>query len=584
MSYEKATVMSYLRKIHDQELVLPAIQRDFVWDEQHIYNLLDSIFRGYPFGTLLFWNTRQRVQYRQFTLAWSEDERYTYEIKPEGSKATLVLDGQQRLQSLYVAIYGSLDNRKLYFDLLSGDKPEDVSQAMYIFQFMNSNQAELENQAKTGQAYWVPLSEITNIDNYGQMTAKVQRYLDQLDLPAASENGMRLSSNVSTAYHSLKSDQVLNFFTVDKEYGDDRIITNQDEILEIFVRVNSGGQVLTKSDLMFSLMQLNWEGAADSISDLVEKLNKKGRFSFDKDFILKCALVCVGEGARYEVAKFRKEETLEKIKQKFPAIERALENCVEFIVDTGRFLDGRILRSYNTLIPFVYFYYLQPKQEILGEAERMHMNHALYLSLMTTVFSRFADNYIDSVVSNVLIPAHNQQPGIFPLSGFRRFIYEKRDKAELDDWLLQNSLPLLMNILDNGRVLPEGKRARVPEYDHIFPKSKLHELGFEENLINHFANMRLIPAKDNNWKRDQDPQPYFANKPEVMNYYLMPPGLLEYEQFNDFLQARRALIWNKVNTFLGITSETGLGQPAANMPPPRALPARSPPSPYPSQS
>jgi hypothetical protein len=202
---------------------------------------------------------------------------------------------------------------------------------------------------------------------HGHMTAKAQQYLARLQLSADSVDGMRLSDNVSTAYYALKSDQILNFYTVDKEFGDDGMSTSKDEILEIFVGVNSGGQVLTKSDLMFSLMQLNWEGAADSIADLVERLNKKGRFNFDKDFILKCALVCVGEGANYEVAKFRNEATIEKIQTEFPNLDRALINCVDFIVNTSRLLDERIFRrSYNTLIPFVFFFYQQADQEIKG--------------------------------------------------------------------------------------------------------------------------------------------------------------------------------------------------------------------------
>jgi hypothetical protein len=556
MSYEKATIMSYIRKIHEKELVLPAIQRDFVWDEDHIYSLLDSIFRGYPFGTLLFWNTKQRVQFREFTLAWKEDERYTYDIKPEGKKATLVLDGQQRLQSIYVALYGSLDNKRLYYDLLSGDEPEDVSQAKYIFQFLSPVQAEAENKERYGQVFWVQLSDIANLDTHGRMTAKAQQYLANQKLSAGSENGMRLSNNVSTAYYALKSDQVLNFYTVDKEFGDDGISTTQDEILEIFVRVNSGGQVLTKSDLMFSLMQLSWEGAADSIADLVDRLNKKGRFNFDKDFILKCALVCVGEGAKYEVSKFRNEPTIEKIEKEFSKLDRALINCVDFITNTSRLLDERIFRrSYNTLIPFVFFFFQQPEQDIKGEDIRLVLNQALYLSLMTAVYSRFADNYIDQVVNNILIPAHKVQAGQFPMDRYRRFIHEKREKVDFDDWLLQNNLPLLMNILEKGRILPEGQRSRVPEYDHIFPKSKLPSYGYSEEQINHYANMRLISAKDNNWKRNQDPKTYFERWPEVMEYYMMPAGLLDYAQYPEFLQERRKLIWAKVRTFLGLSDK-----------------------------
>ena len=555
MSYEKATLTSYLRKIHEKELVLPAIQRDFVWDEDHIYSLLDSIFRGYPFGTLLFWNTKQRVQFREFTLASTEDERYTYDIKEAGKKSTLVLDGQQRLQSLYVAIYGTLENKRLYFDLLSGDEPEDISQAKYIFLFLDAERAEMENKENIGKLLWIPLREIAMIETYGKMIARVQQYLKKLNLSAESLDGMRLSDNVSIAYASLKSDQVLNFYTVDKEYGDDGLTTSQDEVLEIFVRVDREFIVVASLSALFSLMQLSWEGAADAISELVDKLNKKGRFNFDKDFVLKCSLVCVGKGAKYEVAKFRKDSTIKEIESEFPRLDRALDNFVNFLVATCKLLDDRIFRSYNSLIPFVYYFYLQSGQDIQGEEERMQLNQALYLSLMTTVYSRFADNYIDQVVNNILILAHESQPGVFPMEQYRRFIYEKREKYSIDDPLLQNNIPLLMNILEKGRILPEGRRSRRPEYDHIFPKGKLPDYGYSEESINHYANMRLISAKDNNWKRAQDPKPYFEEWPNVMDYYLIPSGLLEYKQYPEFIKTRREMILERVRTFLGISKE-----------------------------
>jgi hypothetical protein len=183
----------------------------------------------------------------------------------------------------------------------------------------------------------------------------------------------------------------------------------------------------------------------------------------------------------------------------------------------------------------------------------MILNQAFYLSLMTAIYSRFADNYIDQVVNNILIPEHEVHPGKFPMDRYRRFIYEKRDKADFDDWLLQNNVPLLMNILEKGRILPEGRRSRMPEYDHIFPKSKLPAHSYSEEQINHYANMRLISAKDNNRKRNQDPKNYFEDQPEVMEYYLKPPGLLDYSQYPEFLQERRILIWEKVRIFLGLS-------------------------------
>jgi hypothetical protein len=551
MSYEKATILSTLSKIQNGELVLPAIQRDFVWEPERMYKLLDSIFRGYPFSTLLFWNTKQRVQYREFTKEWSSDYHFTFQVKQNGKKGTMVLDGQQRLQTIYLAIYGSYDQKVLYFDLLSGIEPDDKSQAKYNFEYLSLVEAELQNDQQAGIQHWVPLRDLANLSGK-QLTVKTIQYLTKLNITGDSESGQRLSQNMSAAFNALRVEETLNYFTIDKEYGDDGLVTNLDEVLEIFVRVNSGGQVLTKSDLMFSLMQMLWEGAADSIADLTDRLNAKEHYDFDKDFILKAALVCTNHGARYEVDKLRNKTNVKEIEKSFPKISEALLNCKDFVVSKARFLDDRILRSYNTLIPFVYFFYLQPNQQVKNEETLMRMNHALYLSLMTALYSRLADNYIDQVVNNIIIPYHKKNPGQFPLSEYLAFMKSKQGRSEFDDLLLQNNIGYLMNILEGGTRLPEGRRSHRPEVDHIFPRSKLQELGIPEERINHYANFRLISQPENNWKRAQDPQPYFKANPKAAKRYYIPTDLLTYKQFEKFLKERRELIWHCLVQFFGL--------------------------------
>jgi uncharacterized protein with ParB-like and HNH nuclease domain len=553
MSYEKATIIYTLNRIQNGELVLPAIQRDFVWELERMYKLLDSIFRAYPFSTMLFWNTRQRIQYREFTRDWHKEMRYTFQVKDEGKKGTMVLDGQQRLQTLFLALHGSYNHKILFFDLLSGIEPDDISEAKYHFEYLSSDEAEELNQRNSAAQYWIPLRDLAAL-NFGQIAQKSIQYLTKLGIHAESELGQRLSHNVAMAFGVLRGDETINYFTVDKDYGDDGVTTDLDEVLEIFVRVNSGGQVLSKSDLMFSLMQMHWEGAADSIAELIDRLNAMGRFEFDKDFILKTALVCVGAGAKYEVKKLRTENTVRKIESEFEKISEALIQSMLFVRDTARIVDDRILRSYNTLIPFVYFFYLQPNQQIKGEQTRLQMIQVLYLSLMTVVFSRYADNYIDQLVRD--FHAFNQtNPGEFPFEKFVPFIQSKTTYTTITDSLLQNNILLLMNVLEGGTRLPEGRRSRRPEVDHIFPQSKLRERGVPEDQINHYANFRLVPAIDNNWKRDRDPQPYFAGNPAAAQRYFIPAEMLNYEQYLEFLEKRREIIWRQLNRFFGLNDD-----------------------------
>jgi Protein of unknown function DUF262 len=111
--------LNQIRK--DQQLVLPDLQRDFVWSRDQIRLLMDSIMRGYPFGSLLFWQTRfLEVPYREFVTDSHPGIVFVPKNKPAGQPLRMVLDGQQRLQSLYIAIYGSHDKRRMYFNISSG--------------------------------------------------------------------------------------------------------------------------------------------------------------------------------------------------------------------------------------------------------------------------------------------------------------------------------------------------------------------------------------------------------------------------------------------------------------------------------
>lgn len=555
MSYSKITVSTAMRRIKNEELVLPAIQRDFVWDPRRIYLFLDSLMRGYPIGTLLFWNTRQRVQYRVFDNEVIEDMRYTYRIKPEGRRGTMVLDGQQRLQSLYLALEGELNGKRLYFDVLSGLNHSDTSEPAYRFRFLEPKKASSENEQPATPRFWTPLGDIRRCKDIPWRHRLVEKCFRESGIERQSGPGNRMAQNIEIAYSKLKAEEILNHYTVDPDYGEESPPTPIHEILEIFVRVNSGGQVLAKSDLMFSLLQLQWEGAAESVEDLLDELNALGRFDFDKDFVLRCALVCCGCGARYDVDKLRDEATVAQIEASFPRIVRALQSSVAFLVNDARILDGRILGSYNSLIPFVYFLYHQDRQEPRDEATREHMKHALYLSLMTSVFARYASSRINGVIREALDPARSRSPESFPLEEVRAFTKRREGRGKIDNWLLQNNTLLLMNILERGAILPPGRRRHRPEVDHIFPASKLRAKGYESEQINDFANLRLVARRDNRWKSALDPKQYFEDQPEAAQRHMVPLDLLDYEQYDAFLVARRHKIWKRIQDFLGVADE-----------------------------
>ena len=142
-----ATIMGLLNQISDEEIVLPAIQRDFVWTEAQTETLLDSIMRGYPIGIALLWETYNDIQYRIFERDFRRGTLHAYRDNLERRRLRVVLDGQQRLQSLYIALHGQRDGRSTYFDVLSGQRWDDAEQERYRFDFLSAEDAQRQNDA-----------------------------------------------------------------------------------------------------------------------------------------------------------------------------------------------------------------------------------------------------------------------------------------------------------------------------------------------------------------------------------------------------------------------------------------------------
>jgi len=106
-------MINLVPQIYTKEIVLPSIQRDFVWDEDRITRMFDSIMRGYPLGKVLLWETYLDKKYRDFEENYQNEASYLFKDNTSGKRIKLVLNGQQRLQSLFLALSGSLDGKEL---------------------------------------------------------------------------------------------------------------------------------------------------------------------------------------------------------------------------------------------------------------------------------------------------------------------------------------------------------------------------------------------------------------------------------------------------------------------------------------
>lgn len=309
-------IVSILNQIDSGEIVLPAIQRDFVWSESKIQKLMDSIMRGYPIGIILMWETFQDIQYRKFDGAYKSGNRPSFLENSSPSKLRVVLDGQQRLQSLFLALYGQYNNKYLYFDILSGRHSDDFEEEKYYFYFALPDDANdwnkdveetvsQESENNDELKYFVKVGDLFKM-NSGEKQ-KYRRHISKL-LKLEDDDELRLETNLSKLDEVLTKDQnILKASIIDEDKpSNSSARQTESDVLEIFVRINRQGTPLSRSDLIFSMLKLNWKESATALPDFVDEINEGNSFEIDIDFVIRCLFAVSNLGTKF--LKFRTPE------------------------------------------------------------------------------------------------------------------------------------------------------------------------------------------------------------------------------------------------------------------------------------
>lgn len=431
---------------------LPNIQRPFIWNEEQICRLFDSILREYPISTLLIWKTTSSIRHRKFIDNWKNTLRLSDFYVPEDSrKKCLVLDGQQRLQSLFIALCGSYEGKELFFDILSGEiaEPDDVK---FRFKFQDS--------ASVGFP-WVKFKDLVFT------TKKKREVLESIkswagrDLTDAEE--YKLDDHLDLVDRTFKMDEGVTYQELDSI--DNPALYTEDDVVEVFIRANSGGTKLGKSDLLFSLLNVVWEMADEKMDDLLESLNKHG-FAFDRDFVLKTSLAVLGQGARYEVQKFRKPGVREDMESKWDDIAKAIQDVLDFVRGKTYLQCDKALPSYLVLIPLVYFRYHFP--EAWKTAKDVD-SYILRCSL-ARAFGGNPDNLLD-VLSKKL--ADEKAFSLDDIFGVIRSQGRSLELTEDRFWQMgygSDTIHLLFNLWYRDFNQTPAYDNNLPQVDHIFPR------------------------------------------------------------------------------------------------------------------
>ena len=578
MSYERPlTIKETIQNVHSKKYLLPAIQREFVWDTDQIEKLFDSLLRDYPIGSFLFWHVEKEkskdFQFYEFIRNYHErDERHNPKANISGSEdITAILDGQQRLTALYIGLKGTYayklpykrwDNdsaypkRMLYLNLLNEADNADVE---YDFQFLTKEEAK----KRDGNTYWFKVSDVLDIrEQY-----EINNYLIENELNLGGKKKAKFANKALFKLHKVIHDVECIFYFLEK--GEEL-----DKVLQIFIRVNSGGTQLSYSDLLLSIATAQWKhkDAREEITTFVDEINNIGNgFNFDKDFVLKtCLVLCDFRDIAFKVDNFNKENMI-IIEKTWDNISDAIDLATKLVSSFG--YDRDTLTSNAAIIPLAY--YLLKKgvphnfvQSSKYSDDRKKINKWLILSLLKRAFSGQPDN--------VLRPTRqvlSENNSVYPLDeiihkfkgGTKSLIFGKDDIDNLFEYRYGQSytfstLALLYPTLDFKNIF---------HVDHIFPKSyftrrKLLRKGIGESKIefyldnyNYLANLQLIDGIQNQEKLDTPFKDWlintFPNKQERKEFMLrnyIPDIDLSLSNFDSFVNGRIKLMTNKFKSIL----------------------------------
>lgn len=555
--YENQTIRTVIEAIN-ATYFLPDIQRPFVWKPEQITRLFDSLMRTYPISTMLFWKIDKKYmeknKIKAFTFVNNNIEDNSEQIHLMYDEYILILDGQQRLTSLYLTLKGcwiTKDQKSvLYFNAISGDE-EDEDGIRYEFSFMhNSNDKYFFENIEDQKKVWVKVSDVFSQELGSSKNER--KYIEEI-CKATSIKGKKVSDkikdNILDLYRVLCTENLISYYKEEEE--------DYERVLDIFVRTNSGGTKLSYSDLLFSTIKLHWQDARNNFSNLLERININN-FDFDNDLILKCCLLFYArnpEDVRFSKRNLDKAK-IKKISDEWEnRIEPSLLLAVDFL-KLNNITDKRLLISTNAIIPIVYWAYKNNITSLRTDKEYNIQDTLKWFikSMLTGVFGAHSDTIL-AICKNKIDASINKS---FPCQEIENHINSLRGKNTILDEYIVDKIKysnkesyLLLSLCYNGAVnFAPLTKGNLPEQDHIFSKKELQEAGFKEEEINTIYNIRFVTQADNRSKKDKTFIDWVNNLTDKNNVFLRHciPTDKNYtiENYKEFLHERKKLLLNKI--------------------------------------
>lgn len=587
MAYQTPiTIKKALDRIHQLEYVLPAIQREFVWDMDQICRLFDSLLRRYPIGPFLFWKVEpkhsQDFVFYEFMNRYHERlERHNKRLELPSPRALVaILDGQQRLTALNIGLNGSyaeklpwrrysnLDaypERELYLELC-GRGADDDGDLQYRFAFMTPERAAAETGDET---HWYRVRDVLRLP---EGAVPLLNYVQQAGIPDA----LRMSATEALdRLRSVVADEPTVAFHEEEEQDLDRV-------LNIFIRVNSAGTPLSYADLLLSIATAQWteRDAREEINSLLDGLNEtRHGFAFERNLVLKAGLVMTDASSiAFKVTNFNRQNML-RLEAEWDGIADALKLAAALLGDFG--FSARTLSASSALIPVAdYLYQRRADPSYRARSEYADDRDAIRKWL---VRGQLKAGVWGSGLDTLLLALRQAQRA----EGYARFPREQLEAAmarlgkglrfggeEIDD-LVETSYDRKGRDFALLALMYPGVDVRNEFHvDHVFPRSRftptrLRAAGIAEDdietfrdRVNRLPNLQLLEGPINISKQDELPLAWLVGAyPDAAQRGLYVAGHdleglpEDLPSFVDFYELRRQRMIAKLRRLLDVAED-----------------------------
>lgn len=510
----EATTLPIRRLVDDVDrghLKLPEIQRDYVWKAAQIAGLLDSLYREYPSGSLLLWETDDAVTERSIKIDPTG-------AGPAGRRILYLLDGQQRLTSLH-RVFMAHDQAKVVFNFVT-------------------ERFQIESAATSTDPRWVRVSDILSADDLYPFVDALAGQVGGISKGEVAGRLARLKAIGDYKYHV----EVIS----DLPY---------EEVTEIFIRVNSRGRSLKATDLALAALSVRWHGVMAELEDERDLWADEDYPAMDLAFLAR-ALAAVATESRL-LSGF-KDTSREDLMTGWLSVQRGLRHLIPLLKKNVGIDTSHLIPSSNALVPLVAFLGTRTDQPLSDD----HANGIIYWLLGAFLTGRYNqagdtkiaqdakavrdDRPIEALMANLGLLGTRLEVTDQSLLGkgagspYFLLSYLVAKRAGARDWFFGTQIGL------------DAEDAHAIEYHHVHPQATIKDT-YSKSEINDLANLAFISSRANKRISARSPLAYFpeVGDVELSRHYVPLDGALRSSaSYPAFVTERRRLLADAMTDYL----------------------------------